>query len=1171
MMTRLLFPWPGRSNGQSLRAALLAGAVLIAAAVPALAGDDPSVLATSPDGSFEIRAGGADAAAPAAAGDERKIEMRTDGLAVEPVLSVELTGAHRAVERGKAARFSAYTNYPSYVERAEIRIFKWGAGADAAPLATVTVDPDGAAAWTAGDDAPDDLFYVYRVYDRDGRFDETAPKELTLIDRAVEADGAPLARPKFGATDEAHVRNIPLKGAATVTVTGHADQKSETVRVEGLPAKVSEDGKFVAQQLVDKGASKVRVTVERDGKTKFAAKRDVKVPKSDWFYVVQGDLTFITSNGKGPAVVVSGDPLADGDHVTARGAFYTKGTFGDDWKLTASLDTGETLIEDLFSNLDRKDARQLLRRLDSNEYYATYGDDSAVVEDAPTQGSFYLKVANSDSSFLFGNFIANIHQAELAQLDRGLFGGIVEHKSSETTNFGERKLQLTAFASDPGTVPARDEFRGTGGSLYFLQRQDISVGSERVRIEVRDRDTGLVLQTRDLRPQEDYDIDYIQGRVTLLRPLASTAADGGTVRESSSAGNVPVLVVRYEYTPAVGDLDGYTIGGRGQAWLGEHVRVGATAQRETTEAADQTLLGADAMVRLYAGTYIKAEVAQTDGPAFGQSNSVDGGLTFTDIASPVGVRAGAYRVEAAADFAEIAGKKGDHGRAAMFFETFDAGFASNGHLTQSDTRRWGASASMFAFADTQIAAKYEELHSNAAGAHRVANADVKQPLGGGFEAKLGVRHDAQVPGLLYNSTERGKRTDSGIELLYKPKGEIWSLYGFGQVTLAHDATRRSNNRAGVGGKVELTDRLSLAAEVSEGDGGLGADVQLNRRYGDGSEAYVGYSLLAERTFTGLEPQNIFTRSSRGSLTVGARHRFTSAFSVYGENGMGFGTSPSTMWRFGAKYDPTERLSFTGSFENGQIDDATTGLFKRTAVTVGAGYTTKQLQLGTSVEARFEDGVGREQEIFLVRNTAAVQLNPDWRALARFNFAIANDDLASVRAADYIEGVAGFAYRPVLNDRFNMLARYSYFRDLGPIGQVTAGGETGSPKQVSQIVSIDANYDLTQAFTIGAKYGYRQGRVSITRESDTFVSSNTHLGVLRADWRPVRAWDVVAEGRYLTNDIAGDSRTGALVAVYRHINDNVKVGVGYSFTDFSDDLTDQSYSSRGVFVNLVSKF
>ncbi len=1149
---------------RSLRTLLLAGLSVAAAGV--LHAEDGGVLAASGDGSFEIRTAPSDAAA------ERKIEVRTDGLSVEPVLSVELNGSLRTVERGKAAQFTAHTNYPSYVEKGEVRIFAWGSAPDAAPVATVPVGPDGAAAWVTDGGAPDNLYYVYRVYDREGRFDETAPKELTLVNKAVEVDGAPVARPKFGDVDEAQVRNIPLKGAATITVTGQADAKREAVQVAGQSVKV-EDGKFVAQQLVDKGTSKVRVTVERDGKVKHAATRDVKVPKSDWFYVVQGDLTFVSSNGKGPAVVVSGDPLADGDHVAARGAFYTKGTFGDDWKLTASLDTGETLIEDLFSNLDRKDARQLLRRLDSNEYYATYGDDSAVVEDAPTQGSFYLKVANSESSLLFGNFIANIHQAELAQLDRGLFGAIAEHKSSDVTSFGERKLQLTAFASDPGTVPARDEFRGTGGSLYFLQRQDISVGSERVRIEVRDRDTGLVLQTRDLRPQEDYDIDYLQGRVTLLRPLGSAAADGGTVRESSSAGNVPVLVVRYEYTPAVGDLDGYTIGGRGQAWLGEYVRVGATAQRETTEAADQVLLGADAVVRLHAGTYLKAEVAQTDGPGFGQANSVDGGLTFTDIASPAGAgrKAAAYRVELAADFAELMQKKGDHGRFAAFYETFDAGFAANGHLTQSDTRRWGASGSVVAFENTELAAKYEELRSDATGAHRVANADVKQPLGGGFEAKLGVRHDSQVPGLLYNSTERGKRTDTGIELLYKPKGENWSIYGFGQVTLAHDATRRKNNRAGVGAKAELTDRLSLAAELSEGDGGLGADVQLNHRYGDGSEAYVGYSLLAERTYTGLEPANIFTRSNRGTLSVGTRHRFSSAFSVYGENGMGFGASPSTMWRFGAKYDPTERLSFTGSFENGQIDDATTGLFKRTAVTVGAGYTTKKLQLGSSVEARFEDGVGRKQEIFLVRNTGSVQLNPDWRALARFNFAIANDDLVSVRAADYIEGVAGFAYRPVLNDRFNMLARYSYFRDLGPIGQVTAGGETGSPKQVSQIVSIDANYDLTQAFTIGAKYGYRQGRVSITRTSDTFVSSNTHLGVLRADWRPVREWDVVAEGRYLTNDIAGDSRTGALVAVYRHVNDNVKVGVGYSFSDFSDDLTDQSYTSRGVFVNLVSKF
>jgi hypothetical protein len=34
---------------------------------------------------------------------------------------------------------------------------------------------------------------------------------------------------------------------------------------------------------------------------------------------------------------------------------------------------------------------------------------------------------------------------------------------------------------------------------------------------------------------------------------------------------------------------------------------------------------------------------------------------------------------------------------------------------------------------------------------------------------------------------------------------------------------------------------------------------------------------------------------------------------------------------------------------------------------------------------------------------------------------------------------------------------------------------------------------------------------------------------------------------------------------------VKVGVGYSFSDFSSDLGDQSYSSRGYFLNLLGKF
>ena len=1122
------------------------------------------------DGGFRVRT------LPAAQVEtpDHNVEVRADGHAAEPVMTIGLIGSERVVVQGQPAQFQTFTNYPSYVARGEVRVFAGGSVPDSQPLGIVATNANGFAEWRAGSDAPRDLFYVYRVYDDKGQFDETKPEELTLVPEPVDLDAAPVSRPTFGLVDEARVRNIQLNRTSTITVSGVADPAKDMVRVSGQLVPVNPDGKFITQQLVDRDSENVNVTIENDGQTTFAATRDVQVPRSDWFFVGQGDLTFRSMDGSGPAIAVSGDPLADGNSLTSRAAFYAKGKFGDGWKLTASLDTGETLLKDMFSNLDRKDPRQLLRRLSSNEYYTTYGDDSTLVEDAPTQGQFYLKLQQADSSLMVGNYVVNINQAELAPLDRGLFGIALDHKSVATTSFGERQTQLTVFASDPGTIPGRDEFRGTGGSLYFLQRQDLTIGSERVRVEVRDRDTGVVLETRELRPQEDYDIDYFQGRLTLLRPLASTAANGSTVREASSTGNVPVLVVRYEFTPTIASLDGYTVGGRGSTWLGDKVRLGVTAQRETTDTADQTLVGADAMLRLTAGTYIKGEIAQTDGPAFGQANSVDGGLSFTNYAATglAGRKARAWKAETGVDFAELRGLTGDHGKVSGYYESFDAGFAAASQLTQSDTTRWGAALALPIGNATQVAAKYDELTSATAGAHRVASLDLAQKFGAGFEAKLGLRHDDQVAGLLYNSTESGARTDTAFQLGYGPEGRNWSLYGFGQATLQADAGRRANDRVGAGAKAEISDRMSLSGEVSGGDGGLGADVQLNRRYGQGSEAYIGYSLLADRTDTGLEPVNLFTRSNRGTLTVGARRRFSSALSIYGENRIGHGgAAPSTMRTFGAKFDPNEKLSFSASFENGRIDDATTGLFRRTAATLGFGYTTKDVQFGSNVEARFERGVGRDQTIWLFRNSASIQVNPDWRALGRLNIAVADDNGSNLRAADYIEGVFGFAYRPVHNDRLNVLARFNYFQDLGPVGQVTAGGETASPKQRSMIGAIDVNYDLSASLTIGGKYGYRQGKVSLDRTSDQFVSSNTQLAILRLDWRPVKEWDAVIEGRYLSNDRAGDARWGGMAAIYRHLGNNAKIGVGYSISDFSDDLTDQSYTSKGFFINLLGKF
>jgi hypothetical protein len=1110
--------------------------------------------------------------------DAFQLRFRADTLVLAPVLNAGLVDSVRTVVTGEEAHFQTYSNYPAFIQKGEIRVLRAGQSPDAEPLATIAVDGNGLASWRVPNDTPQALYYVYRVSATDGKFDETAPQELTVVNRTL-ADNMDFGpRPKregFGTVDQAARRTIALSGMMA-TVTGRAEPTTDNVRVAGQIVPIDSDGKFAAQQIVSSTNGGLTVTIDRGGQEVKRVSQTFTSPGDDWFIVGQGDLTLGKSFSSGPATIVSGDTLAQGSYAMGRAAFYAKGVTGGDVRVTAALDTGETLVKDLFSNLDRKDPRQLLRRLNSEQYYPTYGDDSTLVEDAPTQGRFYLRVQKDANQLVVGNFVTEINGGELAQLDRGLFGVMADVGGKGVTSFGERKARVTAFASDPGTIPGREEFRGTGGSLYFLKRQDVSIGSERVRIEVRDRETGLLLESRDLHPQQDYDFDPFQGRLTLLKPLASTVATGNVVREGSSTGDVPVLVVRYEFTPPVNSLDGYTVGGRGSLWLGETLRLGVTAQRDTVEEAAQTVIGGDALLRIAAGTYAKAELAQSEGPGFGQSNSVDGGLNFTDIANPGTTAASqAWRTELAVDFAEVQKRSGDLGRASAYYEHFDKGFSSAGRLTPAETERWGLAAALPIGATAQISGKYDELHSADAGRSKTGVLDIANTFaisGGALTTKVGLRHEDRAPGLLYNSVQDGKRTDAAMELGFAPRDKNWSIHAFGQATLDRDATRSRNNRGGAGAKAQLTKRLSLESEVSGGDGGLGTDVQLNHRIGDGSESYVGYSLFADRTDTGIDPQNMFTRSNRGTLTVGARRRMSDSLSVYGENRLGIGgTAPSLTRSFGLRFDPTEKLSITGSFENGRIDDATTGVFRRTATSFAVGYTTEDFRIGSAIEMRNEKGSGRDQTVWLLRNNLSYAVNPDWRIIAQANLARADNESPSVRAAEFTDLVGGLAFRPVNNERFNALVRFEYYEDMGPVGQITGSGQTESPKQVSSIISADFNYDLSKHLTLGVKYGYRHGRVSLSRDSDTYVSSNAHLAVVRLDYAVARNWDVLAEGRGLWVSKAKDMRLGALGAIYRHLGNNVKIGVGYSWSDFSDDLTDQSYTSHGPFLNLLGKF
>lgn len=556
------------------------------------------------------------------------IQVKFDGLDQSTLLNVSTVPVRRTYSAGETVRFLATSNYPAFIERAEVRIDARDALPGTAPVAVVPVKVNGEAGWVVPSVGTGEFSYVLRVYDGRGRYDETAPLTIARTDGGFEPAAREAAVAPGMAEDRTAVRNIPVHGGA-VTVFGRNVPPGFDIEAFGEAIPVDTNRAFVAQRILPAGDHSVDVAVRGPSKSGgLSFSRDIKIPRDDWFYVALADLTVGRRFGDaGIETVREGEY----DKVYTRGrlAFYLKGKIKGEYLLTAAADTREDELRDLFRNFDAKDPRALLRRIDPDDYYPVYGDDSTIVDDAPTSGKFYVRLERGDSHVMWGNYKTRITGTEFMHSDRGLYGASAVYRSQETTSFGERRTEVTAYAAQPDTLPQRDEFLATGGSAYFLKRQDITIGSETLAIEVRDPVSGRVVERRTLRHGEDYTIDYLQGVVILRRPLSSSGGTSGPVRDGALGGGRVYLVAQYEFTPLSREVDGYVYGGRAQHWFGDNVRVGVTGMNEKTGDADQRSLGADIRIRHSETTWLEAEIARSKGPGFSTYRSADGGLSLS--------------------------------------------------------------------------------------------------------------------------------------------------------------------------------------------------------------------------------------------------------------------------------------------------------------------------------------------------------------------------------------------------------------------------------------------------------------------------------------------------------------------------------------------------------------
>ncbi len=1184
--------------------------------------------------------------------EKADIQFQFDNLTSRPRLSVTASPSVVAFHPldagllvGQPVRFSMYANYWHFIERAEVRIFRADQSVQDVPVAVVPVDLGGIAEWQPvvpqSSMSGRALSYVLRAYGKNGQFDDTRVRSLSMIHGEADPESAPYdlvaeqnVEPRTGdgeisvTTDVASgnassteanaeampagnvlfdsgdwapdpsegvrsvhddaaampegdllagygenslaVQNIRL-GSGTVKVHGSGIPPRHSVWIAGRQVPVDPQGDFVAEAVLPTGMHTVEVAVRDEAGNETLYLRDLEFEQRDRFYVGIADFTVSESRTSGPIEQLQGEnaPFDFDSPFDGRLAFYLTQRFPDHWQVTASADTREGPVEDLFSNFLDKSPDSLFRRIDPDYHYPSFGDDGVVEESTPTLGKFFVRLSHDESHAIWGNFRIGYLENELAQVDRGLYGGNAHWQSEGSTGFGEKRIALDAFAAEPGTIGGRDEFRGTGGSLYFLRNQDILSGSERVRVELRDQDSGLVTGVVNLRPVVDYDIDYLQGRILLAEPLSSTEDDAALVRNGGVSGNEAYLVVRYEYAPGFDDIDALTTGGQGHVWLNDHIKLGLTASSSDEGQGDSALQGADLVLRTSANSWLKLQAGRSEGLVSSALYSDDGGFDFVgqDELAFTGASADGYRADLSVGLADVLPSA--RGRLTLYTQTLGAGYSAPGFATITDREHFGGTLQLPLGPWVNVRAKADRRVQDLGLETTSQEVDLGFQMSERWSLSTGVRkEERQDNSLIVPLTqEQGERTDAVVQLGFDSLAS-WRTYTFVQDTLSKTDNREDNGRIGVGGSYEFGDRLRMNMEVSDGDVGAGGRLGTNYQLSDRTNLYLNYALENERTDNG-------SRARSGNLISGVKRRLSDSSSVYLEEryqdtDLMAGLTHAT----GVTLTAKDRWTMGANMEVGTLTDVETGAqTERRAGGLRLAYARDTVQMSSGMEYRFDDAEQldarrTERATWLFRNNLKYQVTPNWRLIGQLNYSFSDSSLGQFYDGAYTEAVIGYAYRPAMHDRLNLLAKYTYFYNVPTTDQVTLQDTAAQFLQKSHIASVDFTYDLSERWSLGGKFAHRLGQLSLEREDPQFFDNPAQLYVVRTDVRVGEAWEGMIEGRMLDLPDLDEQRLGALIGVFRYLGKNVKAGVGYNFTDFSDDLTDLSFTHQGVFINVI---
>lgn len=1017
--------------------------------------------------------------------------------------------------------------------------------------------------------------YRFKVVDHEGHEDWTPLHFFRVISKAdgVEQENLDIEIPPIGDFNlfKDGKRSIPLVAKPTLRVQGKT-RPGYSVEINGRPVEVdARTGRFTAESYTTPGEKEIVVTALSPEGEKTTHRQRVEVKDSMFFMaaLAEDEFGFNQINGNVNAAV-AGDQFRDGFYSDGRVSYYLKGKIRGKFLVRSHFDSEENRSSALFTNFD------------PDEYYPVYGDASE--RDYEANGSrqrFYI-VVEMDKAFLkWGSFKTAFTDTELASYNRTLSGLKAHFETLGSTPYGDPVRGFTAFWTESDHVGDHNEFLATGGTLYYLRNRNAIEGSEKVRVEVRDKIQDIPIDSYDLVEGIDYELDYSEGRLILTRPLSSVAASDMIISDDLLDGNKVYLIVDYEFEATRDLYKNANRGLRAYTHLGNHIRVGGTAIEEKRQNVDYDLRAVDATVKMGRNTKVTAEYAESKFQQVNNAVSHNGGLTFAETPP---IRGQDEREEAWLIKGES--KPVKNLELSAYIQNVEPGFSTERSRSQEGYKKFGLATRYkvndhfyvrYRYDSSQVVSQLRPLENLGLSAPyeqvRTQNAQAVYD-DGKILAQAEYLHRTKdlpsggnrIPTLLSEfDTDHAVAAKVGYRL-----NDRLMPYAKVQTALSGD----DNHQFGGGVRYEVADNLFAYLEQMLGNFGDSTFFGFERHHDADGRSYASVRMF-DRGIGGRSLAttigNSFSLTPKSRLFSERQHSSYSGVDGYADI-LGYEGKIGERWMFEVRF---ERRHLEGA-QTGLLDSlAAAGLAAsntNNAVSATVGYTDgNKLKVRSHLEFRRDNDVPKMRQ-WVTRNTVDYKLNDDVSLFGKFDWGTSRFTSDNDTPAGFTEFSTGMAYRPVSHDKLNVLSRYTYVDDIANDFQFSTGLFTGLESDESaHIFAIDLAYDLHRFLGLVEKFAYKKGIYKTAVTDDIVIDSL--LLIHRFNFHVTRKWDLAMEYRALWQNEAADSlRHGALVEIDREFYDYVRLGLGYNFTNFDDDLrTTNDFDSHGPFVRLTGKF